>query len=148
MGVQVFKQPEGKQQEIRENIFAPPEVQKTQKSETEVRSYKQGDPRIVGLSLALQSLIDKEKIPQLAHIPWGEVQEIRVSRNDSAYSATFNTNNAQIVTAKTGPGFTDIALTKPDGTLLVQATQKGNEITIVDFSAADKLSKMGKIRLA
>lgn len=148
MCAQAFRQQEGMRQETRENIFVQPRGAQEQQSKTDVQTFKQGDPRLVGLSLSLQGMIDKEKLPMFSRIPWGEVKEIRVSRSDSAYSAMFSLNGkAQMVTIRAAPDSTQFILSAKDGRPFIEATQKGSEITITDFSAK-KLSRMGRISRA
>jgi len=98
----------------------------------------------------------KEKFPRFSDIPWSKIKEFRVSSNDSAYSFEFDIHGKkQKMTIKVEPGSTQFTLSSMDGKPIVHATQKGGDITILDFSsqpkragASGKLKSMGKIKKA
>jgi len=96
----------------------------------------------------------KAKFPHPKNIPWDKIKEVRVSSDGSAYSFEFDLQGKkQKMTIAISPGSTSYTLSTDDGNPIINATQKGNEIRVLDFSeklglagAAGKLRKMKPIK--
>jgi len=87
--------------------------------------------------------LGKEKFPKPSEIPWGKIAELRVSSADNSYSFEFDLHGKkQKMTISMAPNSTSFTLSTDDGSPIVHATQKGQEIRIVDFSS--KLSLKGE----
>lgn len=82
------------------------------------------------------------KLPLSKEIPWDKISEIRVSSDQSNYSFEFDLRGKkQKMTISVAPGSTSFTLSGDDGSPIVHATQKGQEIKVVDFSAPPTLAK-------
>ena len=77
-----------------------------------------------------------EKLPLSTEIPWNEIKEVRVSRDGSLFSFEFELRGKKKkVTIGIGPGETTYAVSRLDGSPIVHATQKGRELSVIDFSS-------------
>ena len=76
-----------------------------------------------------------EKFPLASEIGWSRIKEVRVSSDGGSYSFEFElSGKKQLLTISIAPGQTGFVLSKPDGSPIVHAMQKGREIRVVDFS--------------
>lgn len=86
----------------------------------------------------------KEKFPRYRDIPWDRIKEVRVSSDGKAYSFEFDLNGRhQRMTVTVLPGQTELTLSGENGNPIVSATQRGNEIKILDFSERIALQRKG-----
>ncbi len=77
-----------------------------------------------------------EKFPKFSEIPWGKIDKIRVSGNKKNFSFEFDLQGKrQKMTMSVAPGSTAFTLSMADGSPIINATQRGGEIAILDFSA-------------
>jgi hypothetical protein len=84
-----------------------------------------------------------EKFPTFNEIPWVKINEIRVSADSGIYSFEFDLHGKkQKMTITISPDSTTYTLSKNDGSPIVHATQKGTELSVVDFTT--KPSKLPK----
>jgi hypothetical protein len=80
--------------------------------------------------------VGAEKFPFASDIPWDQVKEVRVSSDGTFYSFEFDLRGKkQKMTVGISPDQTSLTLSKNDGSPIVHATQKGSEISILDFSS-------------
>ena len=84
-----------------------------------------------------------EKFPSINEIPWDHLGDIHVSRDGGIYSFEFGLHGKkQKMTITISPDSTTYTLSKNDGSPIVHATQKGTELSVVDFTT--KPSKLPK----
>ncbi len=83
-----------------------------------------------------------EKFPGIQDIAWGKIKQVRVSSDGKNYSFEFDLHGRkQKMTMSIANGSTSFTLSGADGTPIVNATQKGREVRVLDFST--KLSLFG-----
>jgi len=84
-----------------------------------------------------------DKFPKFSEIPWDKIDKIRVSGNKRNFSFEFDLKGRrQKMTMSVTPDSTAFTLSTTDGSPIVNATQRGKEIKVLDFSA--KVSKLPK----
>jgi hypothetical protein len=75
------------------------------------------------------------KFPHFKDIPWDKIDKIKVSKDGKNYSFEFSLNNKkQKITISIDNDSTSYTLSNEDGSPLINATQKGKEIRIFDFT--------------
>lgn len=76
-----------------------------------------------------------EKFPKWGEIPWDRIDKIRISGDKKNVSFEFDLKGSkQKMTMSVSPDSTAFTLSLADGTPIVNATQRGREISILDFS--------------
>ncbi len=84
-----------------------------------------------------------EKFPKFSEIPWDKIDRVRVSGNKKNFSFEFDIRGKkQKMTMSITPDSTAFTLSNMDGSPIVNATQKGKQISVLDFST--KISRLPK----
>lgn len=82
----------------------------------------------------------KDKFPRYSEIPWGKIREITVSTDGGSYGFEFEiAGKKQMMTITIADGQTSFMLSKPDGSPIINATQKGRDVRVIDFSKKIRL---------
>ena len=81
-----------------------------------------------------------EKFPSVSEIPWDKIGDIKDSGDKENYSFEFEIGGRrQRLTIGISEGQTSFTLSGLDGKPIVHASQKGDEITVLDFETKPSL---------
>jgi len=81
-----------------------------------------------------------EKFPLASEIPWDKIKEVKVTADAENYSFEFEVQGKkQRITIGITPDSTSFTLSGQGGKPLVHATQKGGEVSVVDFAVKPAL---------
>lgn len=88
-----------------------------------------------------------EKMPLSTEIPWNKIKEVHISSDGGSYGFEFEiAGRKQLMTVTVGNGQTSFTLSKLDGSPIVNATQKGRELRVLDFSKKLQLKKASALK--
>ena len=76
-----------------------------------------------------------EKFPLSSEIPWDRIKEVRVTSDGGTYGFEFEVaGKKQVMTITITNGQTEFTLSRPNGTPIVHAIQKGRDLRVLDFT--------------
>lgn len=85
-------------------------------------------------------MASKDHFPKPGEIDWSKVKEYRVSSNDNAYSFEFDVDGKrQRMTLVVAPDSVQLTVADEQGNPLATATQKHDELSLVDFTTRPAL---------
>ncbi|MCX8197721.1 MAG: hypothetical protein N3F07_00800 [Candidatus Micrarchaeota archaeon] len=77
----------------------------------------------------------KPKFPHPDNISWDKIKEVKITSDEENHKLEFNLDERkQKIVISLAPGSISYTLCDKDGSPLLSAIQKGNEVKVLDFS--------------